>query len=143
MFGSCGGCGGGGQAADGGPEDAVAPRDGGFQILGAEAFSDPLRSAVRQVERAVDPPVAVVVPKVVERSRVLLAAGDDGGFGYAHGGVVFGCWGDIVSTGKNAPPVPMTSARAVEKSGETFFERVCLVPSHMPDCLPVAPWRLC
>lgn len=37
----------------------------------------------------------------------------------------------------------MTSERASEFSGETLVERVCLVPPHMPDWLPVAPWRLC
>ena len=71
-----------------GCQNGVPPAAGRCEVPGPEAGADAPGGAVRQVEGAVEPPVAVVVPKVVERPRVLLAAGDEGRVRCVHGDVV-------------------------------------------------------
>ncbi len=112
-------------------------------ITGAQVHADPLGGAARQVEGAVKPPGAVVVPEVVVGPRRLLTAGEGGGDGDGHGDVVvFGS--RHRDARKSRTPVLMTSERASEYSGETLVGRVCLVPlPHAGSFDPVAPWRLC
>ena len=123
-------------------ENAVADVAGHDDVGSAEAYADALGGAVRQVDGAVEPPGAVVVPQVVVRTRGLLAAGEGRG-GYGHGDVVvFGS--RHRDARKSRTPVLMTSERASEYSGETLVGQVCLVLlPHAGSFDPVAPWRLC
>ena len=85
-------------------EDGVAAEAGARWIVRLEIHADPLCGAVRQVDGAVQPPGAVVVPEMVVGSRSLLTAGNDGRCDLIHGDVVV--WiHDIAMPGKqNARP---------------------------------------
>ena len=57
-------------------EDSVAELPRGSHVRGAEVFPQPPFGEVRQVDGAVKPPSAVVVPEVVIGTAGFLAAGD-------------------------------------------------------------------